>query len=69
MLNRMRHTSLLLLGCVLAITGCGGGPSEAEIDATVEARMELAKEYIMGSKMLTGSMLLGGLTIKQARSS
>ena len=69
MLNKMRHTSLLLLGCVLAITACGGGPSDAEIDASVEARVELAKEYIMGSKMLTGSMLLGGLTIKQARSS
>lgn len=39
MLNWMRHTSLLLLGCVLAITGCGGGPSDTEIEATVEVRV------------------------------
>mgnify|MGYP001393837277 CR=1 FL=1 len=39
MFNRIRHTDVLLLGCVLAVTGCGGGPSDAEIDVTVEARV------------------------------
>ena len=40
MLARMRHTPVLLAALVVA---CGGGPSEADIEATVEARVEIAK--------------------------
>ena len=39
----MRHTAVLVLGCLLlalALAACGRGPSEAEIEATVEARIE-----------------------------
>jgi len=38
----MRHITVLVLGCVLltlALSACGGGPVEAEIQATVEARL------------------------------
>ena len=38
----MRHITVLVLGCVLltlALSACGGGPVEAEIPATVEARL------------------------------
>jgi len=41
MLAGMRHTAIL--GCMLfvvTLAACGGGPSEAEIEATVEARTE-----------------------------
>ena len=46
MFTWIRHKAVLVLGCLLvavALAACGGGPSEAEIDATVEARVELAK--------------------------
>ena len=39
----MRHTAVLVLGCLLvavALAACGGGPSEAEIEVTVVARIE-----------------------------
>ena len=40
MLARMRHPAVLLLVLLLAalVVACGGGPSEADIEATVEAR-------------------------------
>ena len=43
MLTGIRHTVVLLLGCLLltlALAACGGGPSEGEIEATVVARIE-----------------------------
>ena len=43
MLTCIRHTTVLALGFVLFIlvlSTCGGGPSEAEIEATVVARIE-----------------------------
>ena len=39
----MRHKAVLVLGCLLvavALAACGGGPSEAEIEATVVARID-----------------------------
>ena len=47
MIIAIRHKALLALGCVLLavmLAACGGsGPFEADIEATVEARVELAK--------------------------
>ena len=43
MLAGIRHTAVLLLGLVLvavALSACGDGPSEAEIEATVVARID-----------------------------
>ena len=42
MLSGMRHTAVLVLGCLLValVMACGGGPSEAEIEATVVARID-----------------------------
>ena len=42
MFTRMRHTAVLVLGFALValVMACGGGPSEAEIEATVVARIE-----------------------------
>jgi hypothetical protein len=43
MVTGIRHTAVLVLGCLLvavALAACGGGPSEAEIEATVVARIE-----------------------------
>ena len=42
MLLGIRHTAVLVLGSVLltmALAACGRGPSEAEIEATGEARL------------------------------
>ena len=41
----MRHKAVLVLGCGLlaVVIACGGGPSEADIDATVEIKVEVAK--------------------------
>ena len=39
----MRHIAVLVLGCVLltlALSACGRGPSEVDIEATVVARIE-----------------------------
>ena len=40
-----RHKTLVfLVFMLLALVGCGdSGPSQADIDATVEARLEIAK--------------------------
>ena len=37
-----KHTAVLVLGCLLValVMACGGGPSEAEIEATVVARID-----------------------------
>ena len=43
MLTGIRNTAVLLLGLVLvavALSACGDGPSEADIEATVVARIE-----------------------------
>jgi len=42
MLTGMRHTIVLLLGYVLAVAGCGGGPPDTEIEGSVQATV--AKE-------------------------
>ena len=43
MVTGIRHKAVLVLGCLLvavALAACGGGPSEAEIEATVVARID-----------------------------
>ena len=49
MVTGIRHKAVLVLGCLLVavVMACGGGPSEAESEATVEARVELAKASLV----------------------
>ena len=59
MLTGIRHKAVLVLGCLLVAVAlaCGGGPPEAEIEATVEARVEEALEVtcdqFLGDKHFT----------------
>ena len=69
MLAEMRHTAVLVLGCLLVtltLASCGGSPSEGEIEATVEARLneERVAEVTVEAKAQTMAKAMVEATVQ-----